>query len=89
MAALLRAVPDAVWLVTRFFAVLAFFVQLAILLARSGSVPLRQLLLEFVVTIALLAVPVGIAWRARQERSLWYAAGALLLLAALGRIFFL
>jgi hypothetical protein len=89
MVALLRKIPEAVWWVTLFFAVLAVFTQLAITVARSGSVAVERLLFEFVLTLALLAIPVGFAWRARQQGSLWYAAGAVVLLVAFGRIFFL
>jgi hypothetical protein len=88
MAAFLRALPDTLWWVTLFFAVLAFLTQIAISFARSGSVGVGQLLAEFVVTVALLALPVGIAWRGRQLRSLWYALGALVLLVAFARIYF-
>jgi hypothetical protein len=89
MIALLRALPNAVWWLTLFFAVLATFTQIAISFARSGSVAIERLLFEFVLTLALLAIPVGIAWYARERRSLWHAVGALVLLAAFSRIFFL
>jgi hypothetical protein len=88
MVAFVRGLPNAVWWVTLFFAVLALFTQLAIMIARSGSVSVGRLLLEFVFTIALLALPIAIAWRARQQGSLWFAAGALVLLVAFGRILF-
>lgn len=88
MMTFLRSLPEALWWTTLFFAVLAIFSQVAIAVARSGSVGIGQLLGEFVVTIALLAIPVGIAWRGRQQRSLWYALGALALLVAFARIFF-
>ena len=89
MMALLRALPNALWWVTVFFATLAFFTQLAIMIGRSGAVALWMLLVEFIVTLAILALPVALAWRARQRQSLWYAAGALVLLIAFARIFFL
>jgi hypothetical protein len=88
MTAFLRALPETLWWVTVFFAVLAFFTQIAISLARSGSVGIGQLLGEFVVTLALLTIPVGVAWRGRQQRSLWYALGAMVLLVAFARIYF-
>jgi hypothetical protein len=88
MAAFLRALPDTLWWVTLFFAVLAFLTQIAISFARSGSVAVGQLLAEFVVTIGLLAIPVVIAWRGRQRRSLWYALGAIVLLVAFARVYF-
>lgn len=88
MVAFLRALPDTLWWVTLFFAVLAFFSQLAISFGRSSSVSVGQLLAEFVVTIALLALPVVIAWRGKQQRSLWYALGAIVLLVAFARIYF-
>ena len=85
---MLRTLPHTLWNVTRFFAVLAFFTQMAIAVARSGAVAWELLLAEFTVTLALLALPVGIAWRGKQENSLWYAAGGLFLLAVMGRMFF-
>lgn len=88
MAAFIRSLPDTLWWVTLFFAVLAFLTQIAIYFARSGSVSIAQLLAEFVVTVALLALPVGIAWRGKQQRSLWYALIALILLVAFARIYF-
>jgi hypothetical protein len=89
MLALLRSLPNAVWWLTLFFAVLATFTQLAITVARSGSVALGRLLFEFILTLALLAIPVGIAWYARERRSVWHALGTLVLLVAFSRIFFL
>jgi hypothetical protein len=88
MLALLRSLPGALWWVTLSLAGLAVLVQIAIAVARSGAVPLLELLIEFAITLALLAIPVGIAWRGRRDGSLWYACGALVLLAALGKIFF-
>ena len=85
----LRTLPSFLWWVTLCLAALALVVQIAIAFARSGAVPGMTLLAEFTVTIALLAIPVGIAWKGRQEGSLWYAAGALVLLGTMGKIFFL
>ncbi|MCL4805967.1 MAG: hypothetical protein KJ046_16855, partial [Anaerolineae bacterium] len=47
MIALLRALPNLLWWVTVFFAVLAFFTQIAIMIGRSGAVALWMLLVEF------------------------------------------
>ena len=84
----LRELPKTLWWVTLSLAALAMAVQIAIAIARSGAVSREELLLEFALTLALLALPVGIAWRGRRDGSLWYAAGALVLLGALGKIFF-
>lgn len=89
MLALIRALPNALWWVTVFFAILAFFTQIAIAIGRSGTVAFWMLLVEFCITIAILALPVALAWRGRQQQSLWYATGALVLLVAFARIFFL
>ncbi|MCC7024036.1 MAG: hypothetical protein IT338_14525 [Thermomicrobiales bacterium] len=89
MVRMFRSLPNTVWWITVFFATLAFFTQIAIGIARSGAVPWGRLLLEFALTLALLAIPVAIAWRARQQGSLWYAFGALVLLVAMARIFFM
>ena len=88
MLAFLRALPNALWWATLGLAILAIFTQIAIAVARSGAVALWMLLLELVVTVGLLSLPVGIAWYGRQKRSIWYTAGALVLLLAMGRIFF-
>jgi hypothetical protein len=88
MLTFLRTLPDTIWRVTLAFAGLAIVTQIAIGVARSGSVSVMQLLVEFVLTLVLLAVPVWIAWRGRQQRSLWYAVGALVLLATMWKIFF-
>ena len=88
MISFLRTLPKTLWWATVFLAVIAFLTQIAIALARGGAGGIGMLLLELLVTLALLALPVGIAWRGRRENSLWYAAGGLFLLAALGRIFF-
>jgi hypothetical protein len=88
MFAFLRTLPNTLWWVTLSFAGLALVTQLAIVVARSGSTSREQLLLEFALTVALLAFPVGIAWRGRQQGSLWYACGALVLLITMGKIFF-
>jgi hypothetical protein len=84
----LRSLPQSLWWVTLFFAVLAFFTQMAIAVVRSGGVAIEQLLAEFAFTLVLLALPVGIAWHGRQANSLWYAGGGLVLLATMARIFF-
>ena len=89
MRKLLRVLPNTLWWAVVFFAVLAFFTQIAIMVGRFGSVDLWMLLIEFCITIALLAVPVGLAWRGRETQSLWFAIGALVVLAAFARIFFL
>jgi hypothetical protein len=84
----LRTLPQRLWWVTLFFAVLAFFTQMAIAVARSGAVAWELLLAEFTFTVVLLALPVGIAWKGKQENSLWFAGGGLILLAVMARIFF-
>lgn len=88
MLAVIRALPNMLWWVTLFFAVLAFFTQVAIMVGRSGSVAIWLLLAEFCVTLALLGLPLWLAWRGRQQQSLWYALGALVILVAFARIFF-
>lgn len=88
MMAFLRALPNMIWWITVFFAILAFFTQIAISLGRLGSSDALMLLAEFVVTLALLCLPVAIAWRGRQQGSLWYGVGALVILAAFARIYF-
>jgi hypothetical protein len=88
MMAFLRTLPNTLWWITLSLAVVALLTQIAIALARSGAVGVEQLLAEFAFTLAFLAIPVGIAWRGRQEGSLWYAGGALVLLGALAKIFF-
>jgi len=89
MRKLLRALPNTLWWTVVFFAVLAFFTQIAIMFGRLGATELWTLLIEFCVTIALLAIPVGLAWRGRETQSVWFAIGALVVLAAFARIFFL
>ena len=66
-----------------------FLTGLAVIaVARSGAVGVELLLAEFTFTVAFLALPVGIAWRGRQQGSLWYAVGGLFLLLVMARIFF-
>lgn len=89
MLTFLRTLPQRLWWVTLSLAGFAVLAQIAVALARSGSVSAQTLLTEFILSLALLAVPVGIAWRGRQEGSLWYATGALVLLVVLGKIFFM
>ena len=88
MANFVRALPNSLWWVTVFFAVLAFFTQIAIMIGRSGVVAFWMLMAEFVVTLAILAVPIGLAWRGKQQQSLGYAIGALVVLLGFARIFF-
>jgi hypothetical protein len=88
MITFLRSLPNTLWWVTLFLAIMAFFSQIAIAVARSGSVAMQSLLAEFSVTVVLLALPVGIAWRGKQQGSVWYAVVGLVLLAAFARIFF-
>jgi hypothetical protein len=88
MLGFLRGLPETLWRATVALAFLAFFVQIAIAVGRSGAVSFERLLLELVVTVAFLALPVGIAWRGKREGSLWYAGGGLFLLTALWKIFF-
>jgi hypothetical protein len=88
MLAFLRSLPNTLWWITLSLAVVALFTQIAIAMARSGAVAVETLLAEFTFTLAFLALPVGIAWRGRQEGSLWYAAGALVLLGTMAKIFF-
>jgi len=88
MVAFLRSLPNTLWWVTLFFAVLAFFTQIAIAVARSSTVSVTSLLLEFLATLLFLSLPLYIAWRGKQRGSLWYAVGALVLLVAFARIFF-
>ncbi|MBA2596083.1 MAG: hypothetical protein M3Q50_13945 [Chloroflexota bacterium] len=88
MMVFFRSLPNTLWWITLFLAVIAFFTQIGIAVARSGAVSLAQLLGEFVFTVVLLALPVAIAWYGRQRKSLWYAGGGLFLLVAMARIFF-
>jgi hypothetical protein len=88
MMAFLRTLPNTLWWITAFLAVVAFFTQIGIAVARSGAVSVGRLLAEFVVTIVLLAIPIGIGWYCRQRGSLWYTGGGLFLLVAMARIFF-
>jgi hypothetical protein len=88
MIAFLRTLPNTLWWITAFLAVVAFFTQIGIAVARSGAVSVGRLLAEFVVTLVLLAIPLGIGWYGRQRGSLWYTGGGLFLLVAMARIFF-
>jgi hypothetical protein len=88
MMALLRTLPNTLWWITAFLAVVAFFTQIGIAVARSGSVSVGMLLTEFIFTIVLLAIPLGIGWYGRQRNSLWHTGGGLFLLLAMARIFF-
>lgn len=85
---MIRKLPNTLWSVTVFFAVLAFFTQVAVSLARSGAVPGLQLILEFILTIALLCIPVALAWFGKQQQRVWYSLGALVVLVAFARIYF-
>jgi hypothetical protein len=88
MIAFLRTLPNTLWWITLTFAIVAALTQVGIAVARSGAVAVEMLLAEFTFTIVLLALPVGIAWRGRQEGSLWYACGGLFLLVTMAKIFF-
>jgi hypothetical protein len=89
MRAFVRKLPNSLWNVTIFFAVLAFFTQIAISFARSGAVSALQLIVEFVLTAALLCIPVALAWVGKQRQIAWYSLGALVVLVAFARVFFL
>ena len=88
MRAFIRKLPNSLWNVTIFFAVLAFFTQIAVALARSGAVPGLQLILEFILTAALLGIPIALAWVGKQRQIAWYSLGALVVLVAFARVFF-
>ena len=88
MMAFLRSLPNTLWWTTVFLVVVAIFTQIGIAVARSGSVSVQRLLAEFVVTLVLLAIPLGISWHGRQRGSLWYTGGGLFLFVAMARIFF-
>jgi hypothetical protein len=88
MMAFLRTLPNTLWWITAFLAVVAFFTQIGIAVARSGAVSLELLLAEFIFTLVFLAVPIGIGWYGRQRNSIWYTGGGLFLLVAMARIFF-
>ena len=88
MMAFLRSLPNTLWWITAFLGVVAFFTQIGIAVARSSAVSVGRLLAEFVFTVVLLAIPLGIAWYGRQRSSLWHTAGGLFLLLAMARIFF-
>ncbi len=61
MMAFLRTLPNTLWWITLFLAVVAFFTQIGIAVARSGAVSVELLLAEFVFTLVFLAIPLGIA----------------------------
>lgn len=88
MKTLIRKLPNNLWNLTVFFAVLAFFTQIAISFARSGAVSGGQLLLEFVLTVALLGIPIVLAWIGKERQKVWYSMGALIVLIAFARIYF-
>jgi hypothetical protein len=88
MRAFIRKLPNSLWNLTVFFAVLAFFTQIAISLARSGAVPGFQLIAEFILTMALLCIPIALAWVGKQRQAVWYSLGALVVLVAFVRVFF-
>lgn len=88
MRAFIRRLPDSLWNVTIFVVVLAFFTQIAISLARSGAVPGMQLVVEFILTAALLCIPIALAWVGKQRQVAWYSLGALVVLLAFARVFF-
>jgi hypothetical protein len=88
MLAFLRTLPNTLWWITLFLAVVAFFTQVGIAVARSGAVSVNLLLSEFVFTLIFLSIPLAIAWYGRQRRSIWYTGGGLFLLLAMARIFF-
>ena len=88
MMAFLRTLPNTLWWITLFLAVVAFFTQIGIAVARSGAVSVGMLVTEFIFTLVFLAVPLGIGWYGRQRGSLWHTAGGLFLLLAMARIFF-
>ena len=83
MMAFLRTLPNTLWGITLFLAVVAFFTQIGIAVARSGAVSAGMLLAEFIFTLIFLAVPLGIGWYGRQRGSLWYTGGGLFLLVAM------
>lgn len=86
--AFVRSLPDTLWRITVFLAVVAFFTQVGIAVARSGGMSIELLLAEFVFTLVFLAIPLGIGWYGRARNSLWYTGGGLFLLLAMARIFF-
>jgi hypothetical protein len=88
MRAFIRTLPNNLWNVTVFVSVLAFFTQIAISLARTGAVSGTQLILEFILTAALLCIPVALAWVGKQRQVAWYSLGALIVLLAFARVFF-
>ncbi len=88
MKAFLHTLPDTIWRITMFLAIVAFFTQIGIAVARSGAVSVELLLFEFVFTLIFLALPLGIGWYGRERNSLWYTGGGLFLLLAMARIFF-
>ena len=88
MMAFLRTLPNTLWWITVVLAVVAFFTQVGIAVARSGAMSIELLLAEFVFTLAFLAIPLGIGWYGRERNSLWYTGGGLFLLLAMARNFF-
>lgn len=88
MRTLVRKLPNSLWNLTVFFVVLAFFTQIAVTFARSGDVPGSQLFLEFILTAALLCIPVALAWLGKQRQIAWYSLGALVVLIAFSRVYF-
>lgn len=88
LKAFLRTLPETLWRLTVILAVVAFFTQVGVAVARSGAVSIELLLAEFVFTLVFLALPLGIGWYGRERNSLWYTGGGLFLLLAMWRIFF-
>src|SRR5919112_5309554 len=79
MMAFLRTLPNTLWWITLFLAVVAFFTQIGIAMARSGAVSVGMLLTEFVFTLVFLAIPLGIGWYGPQPGSLPHTPGRLFL----------
>jgi hypothetical protein len=88
MSTFLRGLPERIWWVTLILTGFAIITQLGLAYTRSATTSTETLLAEFLLTLALLALPVWIAWRAKQDGSLWYACGALVLFVAMAKIFF-
>jgi hypothetical protein len=84
MFSFLRGLPKLLWRATVFLAILAVLAQIGLALGAGGEISVEWRLVELGVTLVLLALPVGIAWRGKREGSLWYAGGGFVPLVSMG-----
>ncbi|MFT4037933.1 MAG: hypothetical protein QM692_07110 [Thermomicrobiales bacterium] len=50
---------------------------------------MSELLFEFTLSAALLGIPIALAWLGKERQKVWYSIGALIVLIAFARLFFL